>query len=176
MNYKKIIHFAAGYLFGFTVFVILFPGILYFIDCFFRGIITTKIFQRDFTRLVTASIFFIPGIFFILWSNTVLFFIGKGGPAEGLGVAISPKTEVLVVRGPYRYTRNPMVFGTYISYLGFSLYLNSWASLTLVVFLLPASIFYLKKSEEKRLLKDFGEDYLRYREKVSLFIPLPPKR
>jgi protein-S-isoprenylcysteine O-methyltransferase Ste14 len=30
-------------------------------------------------------------------------------------------------------------------------------------------------SEEKRLLKDFGEDYSEYRKKVSAFIPWPSK-
>ena len=176
MNHKKLFHFTAGYLFGFMVFVILFPVIFYYTDYFFKGIIQTEIFRKDFLRLIAASIFFIPGIVFVLWSNASLFFTGKGGPAEGLGIAISPKTEALVAVGPYRYTRNPMVFGTYISYLGFSFYLNSWVCLILVVFMLPVSILYLKKSEEKRLLKDFGKDYLRYREKVSMFIPLPPAK
>lgn len=176
MNYNKFFRFVAGYLFGFTVFVVLFPGILYIADTVFKDIIPTEMFKNDTPRLILASIVFIPGIVFVLWSNAELFFIGKGGPAEGFGVSISPKSQVLVVRGPYRYTRNPMVFGTYFSYIGFSLFLNSWVSLMLVVFLLPVSIFYLKKSEEKRLFKDFGEDFLRYREKVSMFIPLPPKK
>jgi len=112
----------------------------------------------------------------MIWSNTALLFIGKGGPTEGFGVEVSPRTKFLVTSGPYRYTRNPMVFGAYSIYLALAVFINSYQSIILVVIFLPVIIFYLKKSEEKRLLTDFGEDYLKYREKVSLLIPLPPKK
>jgi protein-S-isoprenylcysteine O-methyltransferase Ste14 len=33
---------------------------------------------------------------------------------------------------------------------------------------------YLKQVEEKRLLKDFGDEYEKYRKRVSILVPLPP--
>ena len=126
--------------------------------------------------MVFSAVIFIPGAVYMLWSNAALFFIGKGGPAEGFGIEISPKTKVLVTKGPYRYTRNPMVFGAYSMYLSLSLFINSYASLIPVVIFLPVIIIYLKKSEEKRLVRDFGEEFLKYRESVSILIPLRPKK
>jgi len=112
----------------------------------------------------------------MVWSNTSLFLTGKGGPTQGFGIEISPKTKVLVTKGPYRYTRNPMVFGAYSIYIALAFYLNSYTSLILVLLFLPVIVIYLKKSEEKRLLEDFSEAYLKYRDSVSLLIPFPPKK
>jgi len=89
-------------------------------------------------------------------------FIGKGGPTEGAGIALSPKTKKLVTSGPYKYTRNTMVFGAFCLYFGFSILLNSLVNVFVLSFLLLFALQYLKSSEEKRLLKDFGQDFLNY--------------
>jgi protein-S-isoprenylcysteine O-methyltransferase Ste14 len=54
--------------------------------------------------------------------------IGKGGPVEIGNIEISPKTENLAVSGPYKNTRNPMLFGTFLVYLAFALFINSITS------------------------------------------------
>ncbi len=176
MNSKELFRFIAGYLLGGTFFLLVIPGVLYLAYSLSGSLFPCQVFNDDRIKIIAASIFFIPGIVFMIWSNAALFFIGKGGPAEGFGVEISPKTKVLVTKGPYRFTRNPMVFGAYSIYTGFALFLNSYLSLIIVILFFPVIIIYLKKSEEKRLVKDFGEDFQKYRESVSIFIPLPPKK
>jgi len=176
MERRDLFHYLIGYLFGGSFFLILIPGLIYAAGYITGPVLHSPVFTDDKISAVISLILFIPGIVFMIWSNAALFFIGKGGPTEGFGVEISPKTKVLVTSGPYRYTRNPMVFGAYSIYLAFAFFLNSSGSLILAAFFLPVIIFYLKKSEEKRLQNDFGDEFLKYRERVSLLIPLPPKK
>lgn len=108
----------------------------------------------------------------MIWSNVFLFKIGKGGPADGLGVSISPQTKKLVTIGPYRYSRNPMVFGAFSLYVSIVIFLNSIISLISLLIFLFIAINYLRLSEEKRLLKDFGDEYMDYKKKVSMIFPI----
>ena len=117
----------------------------------------------------------IIGLLFSFWSIIVQRNIGKGGPLEGHNVSVSPKTQKLNTTGPYRYTRNPMLFGTCTFYFSLALFLNSLAFLLLAFIFTVFMITFVKNTEEKRLLEDFGKEYASYRKATSLFIPLPPK-
>jgi protein-S-isoprenylcysteine O-methyltransferase Ste14 len=97
--------------------------------------------------------------------------VGQGGPLEIGNIEISPKTKNLVVSGPYKYTRNPMLFGTLLIYLAFALFINSITSVVLVSAIFVFMLTVVVKMEEKRLLKDFGNQYEEYRKTVSMFIP-----
>jgi protein-S-isoprenylcysteine O-methyltransferase Ste14 len=79
-------------------------------------------------------------------------------------------TTALVVRGPYRFTRNPMYVAFAILYLGSTLLLNSvW---TLVLF--PVMITLLEKlviaREEAYLAAKFGDEYRAYTARVRRWI------
>jgi protein-S-isoprenylcysteine O-methyltransferase Ste14 len=172
MNMKEPLRYIIGYIIGITIFVVLIPFGLYKlsqVDCIFSGRI---IFHSDIFRYILSSLIFLLGIYFAIWSNIFLFMIGKGGPVDVLGVSISPQTKKLVTSGPYRYSRNPMVFGAFSLYLSIVLYLNSIFGLLCVIAFLVLMIMYLKLSEEKRLLKDFGDEYIEYRKKVSMIFPV----
>jgi protein-S-isoprenylcysteine O-methyltransferase Ste14 len=176
MDRKELMSYIIGYILGGSFFLLIIPGIIYSVSSFSGSVFPYPVCIDTEIRIVLTFIILIPGILFMVWSNASLFITGKGGPSEGFGIEISPKTKVLVTNGPYRYTRNPMVFGAYAIYLALAVYFNSYPSLILVLLLFPVIVFYLKKSEEKRLVKDFGEDYLAYRKRVSMLIPLPPKK
>ncbi len=113
----------------------------------------------------------ILGLIYGIWSIITQNIIGKGGPVEIGNIEISPKTENLVVSGPYKNTRNPMLFGTLLMYLAFALYINSITSLILVCGFFAFMLTVVVKMEEKRLLKDFGNQYIEYRKRLSKFIP-----
>ena len=176
MDRKELIRYISGYIAGGSLFLLVIPGIIYIVSYFSGSLFPYPVCADTELRIVISFIILIPGIFFMVWSNASLFVTGKGGPAEGFGIEISPKTKVLVTNGPYRYTRNPMVFGAYTMYLALTVYFNSYPAMILILIFFPVIIFYLKKSEEKRLLKDFGGEYVKYRERVSMLIPLPPKK
>lgn len=124
-------------------------------------------------RLTLALAIGAIGLTFVVWSNAALLIRGEGGALEGFGIAISPRTRHLVVTGPYRYTRNPMIFGAFSFYLALSIYWNSPAAFTVVLLCLIPARIYLWATEERRLLKDFGHEYEQYRSKVGAIIPHP---
>lgn len=168
---KKSLRYIAGYVIGFIIFLILIPLLIYFISNIFDSLIGIRILNTLTLRLIISAPFFAVGILFILWSNIVLFRIGSGGPTEGLGLEISPPTKKLVTVGPYRYTRNPMILGTFFMYFGLAVFLDSIFTFCLIILFLIITSVCLKNTEEKRLLKDFGDEFVRYRNSVPIIIP-----
>lgn len=168
--------YIVGYLIGFTLFIVLIPYGFFKLSQFddlFNGrvLITWKAL-----RFVLFSLTFIMGALFAAWSNWFLYTTGKGGPTDAFGISVSPQTKKLVTTGPYRYSRNPMVFGTLSVYTSLVILLNSITGLLVLILSVFLIILYLKRSEEKRLIKDFGEEYLEYRRKVSMIFPFKKNR
>ena len=64
-----------------------------------------------------------------------------------------------------------MLFGTFLIYLAFALFMNSITAVVLVSAIFVFMLTVVVKMEEQRLLKDFGKPYEEYRKKVSMFIP-----
>ena len=173
MNRQSLMRHILGYSIGFSLFVVGIPFGLYLIsaklDPYFPVHLIGMTELRIFVWLLLGSI----GLMFMVWSNLLLFIVGKGGPADVFGVTVSPQTRTLVTSGPYRYTRNPMAFGSLMFYFAVAFFLNSLICLgTLTVVLVGATI-YLKRVEEKRLLRDFGDAYEQYRDSVPMLIPFP---
>lgn len=90
---------------------------------------------------------------------------------DAFNVSISPRSQKLVTTGPYKYCRNPMVFGTICVYISISIYVNSLHDLVVILLIIPFFILFLKLSEEKRLFKDFGEEFLVFKSKVPMLVP-----
>jgi len=76
------------------------------------------------------------------------------------------KTTSLVTGGVYRFTRNPMYLGLLLLLLGLVIYLgNLYGTLSLVI-LVTYITRYKIRSEERKLLANFGDDYANYCVKV----------
>lgn len=106
------------------------------------------------------------GISIYLWCAWDFTFAGRGTPAP-----IDPPKE-LVMRGLYRYSRNPMYVGVLSVLLGEALVLRSQRlfEYTAVVF----GFFYLfvLLYEEPILRQKFGESYQAYCRAVPRWLPL----
>jgi protein-S-isoprenylcysteine O-methyltransferase Ste14 len=77
----------------------------------------------------------------------------------------------LVVAGPYRYVRNPMISGVIFMLLAIALLLRSrphgaWAGIFIAI-----NAIYIPLVEEPDLAARFGEDYAAYRRNVRRFVP-----
>ena len=93
---------------------------------------------------------------------------GRGTPAP-----VDPPRE-LVVRGLYRYVRNPMYVGVLSILLGEALFFRSTALLIYAAgFLLTVHLFVLLY-EEPVLRRKFGESYQRYCRTVNRWLPRKP--
>ena len=80
-------------------------------------------------------------------------------------------TQKLVIRGPYRYCRNPMITGVVMMLLGEGLFFNALAILIWgCVFFLMNTMYFIFK-EEPAMLARFGESYAEYKRHVPRWIP-----
>lgn len=107
------------------------------------------------------------GVALFIWCVELFASIGRGTLAPW-----DPARHLVVV-GPYRFVRNPMISAVLIILIGESLYLGSrvlafWA----VTFFLINAI-YFRLLEEPGLDRRFGEEYRRYKEAVPRWIPRP---
>jgi len=166
-NRRMMLGYAVG---GLLVFVLV-PSTIFIITLLFDYVYRIEIIQNTTIRWIIIILLLVIGFMFGIWSVIIQNAVGKGGPVEIGNIEISPKTKNLVVSGPYKYTRNPMLFGTLLMYLAFSLFINSITAVVLVGTMFAFMLTVVVKMEEKRLLKDFGNQYREYRKKVSMFIP-----
>ena len=112
------------------------------------------------------------GLGAIAWTNVTLLRLGRGHPQEVFGRSLLPSTERVVMEGPFRHTRNPMVLGGLVMLEGLSILVGSLSTALLTV---PGAaalmIYYLRRWEEPALVARFGADYESYRERVPILIP-----
>ena len=105
------------------------------------------------------------GALMYLWCAWDFAFAGKGTPAP-----IDPPRE-LVVRGLYKYVRNPMYIGVLSLVLGQAVWFEAvtlFAYAGLVFLLFSAFVFFY---EEPALKRKFGDSYKRYCETVPRWLP-----
>jgi protein-S-isoprenylcysteine O-methyltransferase Ste14 len=77
----------------------------------------------------------------------------------------------LVLRGPYRYVRNPMISGVVLVLLGEALVLLSAAHAEWAACFLIANLIYIPLVEEPQLRSRFGAAYLEYCRHVPRVVP-----
>ena len=80
-------------------------------------------------------------------------------------------SEKLVIRGPYRIVRNPMISGVVGMILAEGLLLGSPGILLLALAFFLGNTVYFIFSEEPKLEERFGEDYRRYKTNVRRWWP-----
>ena len=77
----------------------------------------------------------------------------------------------LVVRGPYRYVRNPMISGVLFVLIGEALVLRSLPHAAWAGIFLAANAVFIPWYEEPHLARVFGEPYRTYRAHVPRILP-----
>lgn len=107
----------------------------------------------------------IPGL--MLMRETITLFARVG---EGTLAPWDPPGK-LVVRGPYRRVRNPMITGVSLVILGEALILGSVAILIEFAVFALAILIFIPLFEEPGLVRRFGGDYEEYRCAVPRWIP-----
>ena len=80
-------------------------------------------------------------------------------------------TEKLVIRGPYRYSRNPMITGLLFLLIAESILFGSLAVAAWTIVFFATNTVYFKLFEEPGLVKRFGKEYEEYRNRVPMWFP-----
>lgn len=107
------------------------------------------------------------GAVLALWCVAVFVRIGKGTPAP-----FDPPRR-LVIRGPYRFVRNPMYLGAGLALAGAALCYASMALLVYGGIFLLAAHLVVVLYEEPALRRNFGPDYETYCRSVRRWWPGP---
>ncbi len=80
-------------------------------------------------------------------------------------------TKKLIVEGPYRYCRNPMITGVFFMLIGESIYFWSSTLLTYTLVFFVINTIYFILVEEPGLMEQFGTDYRDYKTHVPRWFP-----
>jgi protein-S-isoprenylcysteine O-methyltransferase Ste14 len=110
-------------------------------------------------------IFAVMGIFLAVWTVSLFTKFGQGTPAPW------DPPQKLVIRGPYRFVRNPMITGVLFMLASEAILFQSWPILFWLMFFFLLNQLYFPIFEERSLEKRFGKDYLQYKKHVPRWIP-----
>ena len=116
-------------------------------------------------NLLIGTLFILVGFIYAAWSILSQVILANGTP-----VPVMPTQKLLVV-GPFKHCRNPMVFGTVTAYLGCSVLAGSLLSAATVILFAVLLVLYIKRIEEHELEARFGQDYLDYKLRTPFIIP-----
>jgi len=109
----------------------------------------------------------LPALGLMGWTMGLFHRFGDGTPAPW------DPTAKLVIRGPYRHMRNPMITGVLVFLLAEAAFFRSWDLLAWFAVFLAANAVYFPLVEEKGLARRFGADYARYKDNVPRWLPRP---
>ena len=166
--YREFMKQILGYFMGFAIFIAGIPALMWWV----AGM--PALADIPVMRLYLAIIVALAGLTLSVWSIIYMKRVGKGNPFDAMGHEVAPRTRHLMTEGPYRLSRNPMLSGTYLYYIGVLLALWSWWAL--LVFVVVAAVMMLQvRSEEKRLEADFGQEYLNYKKTTGRFVTFRKK-
>lgn len=144
-----------GYLLGGILFVALIPTIMWLAS----GM--PNLLPVGVARGIGAALLMLGGLVLSVYTIVYMRNRGKGNPMDAFGHEVAPRTKHLMVEGPYKINRNPMLTGTLIYLAGAAVWLWTWQSIVVLVAFFAIMMVQVL-SEERRLRRDFGEEYKEY--------------
>jgi protein-S-isoprenylcysteine O-methyltransferase Ste14 len=114
---------------------------------------------------IVGALLIAAGVALVVWTVRLFVTVGRGTLAPW-----DPTSE-LVVLGPYRLVRNPMITGVATILAGLALFFRSWGiALEFAIFLVVNAI-YFPLVEEPGLRRRFGAEYEKYCARVPRWLP-----
>lgn len=90
---------------------------------------------------------------------------------EFLGISKpKPENSKLNTKGFNSIVRHPIYLATFVMFMGFFICFPTYSTLTAVICII-AYLVVGSFLEEKRLIKEFGDEYLFYKKEVPMLIP-----
>lgn len=121
--------------------------------------------QPGSTRFVLALVVAVPGLMLAGWTMSLFIRFGDGTAAPW------DPPQKLVVRGPYRHVRNPMISGVLFLLIAESLLFDVTGLLVWTAVFFGGNSVYFPLVEEPGLRNRFGDDYEVYFRNVGRWIP-----
>ena len=118
-----------------------------------------------------GAVLMAAGLGMIVWTVSLFVRVGRGTLAPW------DPTSKLVVRGPYRHVRNPMISGVLAVLVGEAGLFGSWAVLAWAAVVFAINAVYFVHVEEPGLRERFGAEYEAYAASTPRWLPgLPGAR
>ena len=114
---------------------------------------------------VAGMIMVAIGTAIALWCVLTFVFIGKGTPAP-----FDPPRK-LVIRGPYRFVRNPMYIGAGMTLAGAAVFYQSLSIFIYTGLFFLITHLFVVLYEEPTLRRTFGDEYETYFRQVRRWLP-----
>src|SRR2546430_504602 len=121
----------------------------------------TAIGAQQVTAMLVAAV----GAAIALWCIFPFASVGRGTP-----IPLDPPRR-LVIRGPYRFVRNPMYIGAGLALAGAALFYASLPVLVYAGFFLLATHLFVIGYEEPALRRTFGQEYEAYCDQTRRWWP-----
>jgi protein-S-isoprenylcysteine O-methyltransferase Ste14 len=130
-----------------------------------KGIKLSLISSKEILILIAGVVVVSTGIFLLVATIRLFIVIGRGTLAPW------KPPQKLVVEGPYRYVRNPMISGVSLILAGEAILFSSYCLLLwLIVFFLVNHLYFVLV-EEPELVRRFGDEYEIYKQNVPRWLP-----
>jgi len=132
-----------------------------------------------FMAIIISFVMFIYSLFLPLRIGTIWYYIGLLIYLVGLAMVLAAIVNIATtplgnpfVDGIYRYSRHPMMFFSFITFLGISLATTSWmfSILSIVFFVLQV---FQAIAEERGCLEQYGNRYHEYLDSTPRWIGIP---
>lgn len=128
-----------------------------------RGIWPAPILANPSLVLYAGIALGVMGLALDLWAVATMH-------AAGTNIDPGRESTTVVTAGPFGYSRNPIYVGLTLLFIGFTLALNSWWGVVVLVPLLVVMHVGVIRREERYLEQKFGGDYLRYKYDVARYV------
>jgi len=111
-----------------------------------------------------------PGIAIAVLGVAIAVWGRRTMTAAGTNVDPMLPTTAIVTSGPFQFSRNPLYVALTLLYLGFTVALDTWWGLIVLVPLLVLMHWGVVLQEERYLEQKFGEPYRQYRSRVRRYV------
>ena len=160
----KLLREIFGYLLGGVVFVGAMPALMWLLS------VRPEVWPIATFRALPALLLALTGLAMSVWAIIYMRRKGDGNPMDAFNHEIAPRTKHLMTDGPYRLSRNPMLTGIFLYLVGCGVWLWTWQAAAFFAAFVLVMLLQVR-SEEKRLRRDFGDEYTAYCRRTGRFFP-----
>ncbi len=172
-------------LFTFNIFTYLYS---YILDKkgFKRGGDSSWVEKKDKPLLIFSSIMFFATLLVSIWiplrTGTIFFYVGLGLFASLMFLSVivskdyvTAAKDKLITQGLYKFSRNPIYLVTHIMHVSIIFMTLSWI-LILLFIVQVLCVHFMILVEERYLEKEYGNDYIKYKQEVPRYILVTNKK
>jgi methanethiol S-methyltransferase len=163
-GFKKLLgYYFKYYRLAYTIFALV---TLLFVCWFQLSIQSPLLYQTNNTTLA-VGIFFSASGFALMIICIKKYFIGLSG-VQSISNTITDKK--LIITGVHRFVRHPLYLGTFVFLWGLFI-LYPFCHLLISNVIITVYTIIGTRFEERKLLRNFGQQYKEYQQNVKAFIP-----